>query len=153
MGLVMWHCDIQPLLGVLGGEVTLTSQKHRTKKDLRGLFYLILSPLWDKTQLSFPEESKMGTLPLSAIFANILSPKYRRLQSTILFFIRKDELVSVIPITNFQNHKDSTTYSLFISSPPSTMIHTCVLYLVLHCEGFLSVLFAIFQLFFSNMWL
>lgn len=36
MGLVMWHSDTKPLLGVLGGEVTLTSQKHRTEKDLKG---------------------------------------------------------------------------------------------------------------------
>lgn len=36
MGLVMRHSDIRPLLGVLGGEVTLTSQEHRTKKGLKG---------------------------------------------------------------------------------------------------------------------
>lgn len=34
MGLVMGRSDTRSPLGVLGGEVTLTSQKHRTEKDL-----------------------------------------------------------------------------------------------------------------------
>lgn len=44
MHLVIWHSDTQPLLGVLGGEVTLTSQKHKNEKD--------------ETQPSLPKEQK-----------------------------------------------------------------------------------------------
>ena len=36
MGLVTRHSDTQPVLGLLGGEVTLTSQEHRTEKGLEG---------------------------------------------------------------------------------------------------------------------
>lgn len=79
MGLVMWHSDTEPLLGVSGGEVTLTSQKHRTEKDWkRSSFH---SPLGNKTLLSLPEEPETDAPPLSGTSASVFVPKWRRFSS------------------------------------------------------------------------
>ena len=156
MGLVMCHSDAEPLLGVLGGEVALTSQKHRTEKDLKGSSCPFTSKRQD-TALS-PWRARNGYSTSSSHFCRCFSSQIEEifLQLEFLFnsglllsFTQEDELVSIILLQtsqiskvvwllvfSFQTHQAQWSIPVFF---------TCIQY----GEEFLSALFAIFPLFFQ----
>lgn len=118
MHLVIWHSDTQPLLGVLGGEVTLTSQKHKNEKD--------------ETQPSLPKEQKQILHLFQSFLPAFDLPKeiFFHLEflfnfSLLLFFIQEDELVSISLITNFQNLECSDYQSFYFRPTKHNGLYLC----------------------------